>query len=61
MTWKGKHPMVKLVTQTYCTGVKLTKDAMSAVEKQIERLTNSKHEKFPNLGKWIVDICCVNT
>ena len=61
MTWKGKHPVVKLVTQTDETGVKLTKDAMSAVEKQIERLTNSKHEKSPNLGKWFVDICCVST
>ena len=58
MTWKGKHPVVKLVTQMYETGVKLTKDAMSAVEQQIERLTNSKHEEFPNLGKWFVDICC---
>ncbi len=58
MTWKGKHPVVKLVTQTYETGVTLTKDAMSAVEKKIERLTNSEHENFPNLGKWFVDICC---
>lgn len=61
MTWKGKNPVVKLVTQTYCTGVTLTKEAMSAVEKQIKRLTNSKHEKFPNLGKWFVDICCGST
>ncbi|WP_242058225.1 ISAzo13 family transposase [Nostoc sp. FACHB-857] len=61
MTWKGKNPVVKLVTQTYETGVTLTKEAMSAVEEQIERLTNSKHEKFPNLGKWFVDICCGST
>lgn len=33
MTWKGKHPIVKLVTQTYSTGVKLTKKAMSKIEK----------------------------
>jgi hypothetical protein len=35
MTWKGKHPVVvKLITQTYETGVKLTNKAMSAVEQQ---------------------------
>ena len=61
MTWKGKHPIVKLVTQTYETGIKLTKKAMSALEKKIERLTNFTHEKFPNLGKWFVDICCGST
>lgn len=61
MTWKGKHPIVKLVTQTYSPRIKLTKKAMSAIEEQIERLTNSTHEKFPNLGKWFVDICCVTT
>ncbi len=54
MTWKGKHPVVKLVTQTYETGVKLTKKAMSAIEKQVERLTNSAHEKFSNLGKCFI-------
>jgi hypothetical protein len=58
MTWKGKHPVVKLVTQTYENGVKLTKKAMSKIESQIERLTNSTHEKFPNLGKWFIDISC---
>lgn len=61
MTWKGKQPVVKLVAQTYCTGVKLTKTAMSVIEKQVERLTNSTHEKFPNLGKWFLDICCGTT
>ncbi|MDF5737799.1 MULTISPECIES: ISAzo13 family transposase [unclassified Nostoc] len=61
MTWKGKHPVVKLVSQTYETGVKLTKEAMSVIEQQIERLTNSTHEKFPNLGKWFIDICCETT
>jgi len=24
MTWKGKHPIVKLITETYEKGVKLT-------------------------------------
>ena len=58
MTWKGKHPIVKLVTQSYETGIKLTKKAMSQVERQIKRLTDSTHEEFPNLGKWFIDICC---
>ena len=61
MTWKGKHPAVKLVDKTYCTGVKLTKIAMSIIEKQVERLTNSTDEVFPNLGKWFLDICCGST
>jgi hypothetical protein len=62
MTWKGKHPVVvKLITQTYETGVKLTNKAMSAIEEQIERLTNSTNENFTNLGKWFVDICYSNT
>ncbi|MFN6498728.1 MAG: ISAzo13 family transposase [Nostoc sp. DedQUE01] len=61
MTWKGKNPVVKLMTQTYETGVKLTKSAMSAIEQQVDRLTKSQHEKFPNLGKWFVDICCGST
>ena len=56
MTWKGKHPIIKLVTQTDSTGVKLAKKAMSAIENQIERLTNSTDEEFPNLGTWFIDI-----
>ena len=48
MTWKGKHPLVALVTTTYQTGVKLTKQAMDLVETQLQRL--------PSLGKWFVDI-----
>lgn len=50
MTWKGHHPVVELVTTTYRTGVKLTKDAMDVVEAQIQRL--------PHLEKWFVDISC---
>lgn len=61
MTWKGKHPVVKLVTQTYESGVKLTKKAMSKIEEQIERLTNSTHELFPDLGNWFIDIYCGKT
>lgn len=57
MTWKGQHPIVKLVTQTYPTGVKLTKPAMAEVENQIQRLTCLEVQgKTLNLGKWFVDI-----
>ncbi len=48
MTWKGKHPVVELVTTTYQTGVKLTKEAMNAVEAHLQRL--------PSLEKWFVDV-----
>ena len=48
MTWKGEHPNVKRVTTLYKTGVTLTKDAMRAIEKKVQRL--------PGLGKWFVDI-----
>ena len=48
MTWKGKHPLVSLVTTVYQTGVKLTKEAMDDLETQLQR--------FPLLGKWFVDI-----
>ena len=48
MTWKGKHPVVELVTTVYRIGVKLTTEAMAVVESQLERM--------PNLEKWFVDI-----
>jgi transposase len=48
MTWHGVHPVVELVTTTYQTGVKLTKEAMDRVETQLQRL--------PHLEKWFVDI-----
>jgi hypothetical protein len=48
MTWKGRHPVVDVVTTVYQTGVRLTKEAMATVEAQIDRL--------PVLGKWFVDI-----
>jgi transposase len=50
MTWKGKLPVVALVTTTYQTGVKLTREEMGVVESQIQRL--------PSLEKWFVDIKC---
>ncbi len=48
MTWKGTHPVVTLVTTIYQIGVKLTKEAMDAVETHLQRL--------PSLEKWFVDI-----
>jgi transposase len=48
MSWKGTHPIVSLVTTSYATGVRLTKDEMAALEAQITRL--------PSLEKWFVDI-----
>jgi transposase len=48
MTWNGVHPVVDLVTTTYKTGVRLTQDAMDAIEAQIARL--------PGLDKWFIDI-----
>jgi Rhodopirellula transposase DDE domain len=48
MTWNGLHPVVELVTTTYQTGVKLTKEAMELVEAQLTR--------WPELGKWFIDI-----
>ena len=52
MTWKGKNPVVTLVTGIYKTGVKLTKQAMAEVETQIQRLTCVQvQEEQLNLGK----------
>ncbi len=48
MTWKGQHPVVEVVTTTYETGVKLTKQATQQVEAHLEHL--------PDLDKWFVDI-----
>jgi Rhodopirellula transposase DDE domain len=48
MTWNGVRPIVELVTTTYQTGVKLSQDAMDAVEAQLTRASS--------LGKWFVDI-----
>ena len=48
MAYNGKHPLVELVTTTYKTGIKLTKEAMCLVETLIKRL--------PQLEKWFVDI-----
>jgi transposase len=46
MTWRGKHPLVELISKSYSKGVRLTREEMSELEKQIERL--------PGLDKWFV-------
>jgi Rhodopirellula transposase DDE domain len=48
MTWKGKHPVVRLISTTYHTGVRLSKQAMAEVETHLKRLAG--------LEKWFVDI-----
>ena len=48
MTWKGRRPVVELVTTSYAIGVKLSKEAMKGVEAQLTR--------HPTLGKWFLDI-----
>jgi hypothetical protein len=50
MTCKGNLPVVKLVTTSYRTGVKLTKEAMEVLETHLQRM--------PALEKWFVDITC---
>lgn len=46
MTWHGLNPVVEFIDKTYCTGVKLAKNAMVALE---VRLTRSL-----TLPKWFV-------
>jgi Rhodopirellula transposase DDE domain len=48
LNFKGNHPVVTLIKQVYQTGVKLSKQAMAEVERQLQRL--------PNLPKWFVEI-----
>jgi len=48
MTWKQEHPVVRLVTQVYESGVRLSKQAMKAVECKLSRL--------PQLASWFIDI-----
>jgi Rhodopirellula transposase DDE domain len=48
LKWCGTHPFVKLVTRTYETGVKLTKQAMRTCEEMIDRR--------PSLRKWFVTV-----
>jgi|MudIll2142460700_1097286.scaffolds.fasta_scaffold82093_2 hypothetical protein len=48
MTWKGLHPIVRLVSDIYEKGVKLAKKAMADLERRIDRL--------PGLKDWFVEI-----
>lgn len=48
MTYNGVPPVVEIVTNTYLTGVKLTKEAMDHLEERFQRL--------PGLEKWFVFI-----
>ena len=48
LEFKGHRPVVKLVTQVYDSGVKLSQKAMNQLENQFQRL--------PGLEKWFVKI-----
>ena len=48
MTWKGVHPIVRLVSDVYEKGVKIAKKAMADLERRIHRL--------PGLQDWFVEI-----
>jgi hypothetical protein len=48
MTWKQEHPVVRLVTRTYASGVRLSKQVMKIVESKLSRL--------PSLPSWFIDI-----
>jgi hypothetical protein len=37
MTWKGAHPIVKLIETTYAKGVRIAKDAFQAIEERLQR------------------------
>ena len=48
MTYKGVSPIVKFIDHTYQTGIRLSQQAMSVLERRLDRL--------PLLGKWFVRI-----
>ena len=48
LSWRGRHPLVHLLTQTYPNGIRLTQAAMRQLEQRLERL--------PTLPKWFVRI-----
>jgi transposase len=50
MSWKGKPPVVRLLTTIYSTGVRLTKQAMVEVETHVQRLIG--------LERWFMDSSC---
>ena len=53
MTWKGKHPVVNLITKVYKSGVSLSQKAMKAVEERLGRLAE--------LPSYFIDIRPLNT
>ncbi len=48
MTYNHFSPVVKFIDRVYQTGVRLSQQAMTALEARLERL--------PGLGKWFVHI-----
>jgi hypothetical protein len=48
MTYKGQHPVVKVLKKVYHTGVRLTQKEMAMLEKRFDRLSG--------LAKWFVRI-----
>jgi Rhodopirellula transposase DDE domain len=57
MIWKRQHPVVLLVTESYPTGVKLTKLEMVEVKNQIQRFPLLLVDgKELNLGKWFANM-----
>lgn len=38
MTWKGRNPVVNLITKSYEKGVRLTKKAMNKIEEAIHKI-----------------------
>ena len=48
MRWKGKHPVVAVVEETYATGVRLKAAEMRELEREVARL--------PGLERWFVEI-----
>jgi len=48
MTWKQEHPIVRLVTKSCRAGVRLSKQAMKAVEHKLCRV--------PQLPSWFIDV-----
>jgi hypothetical protein len=48
LVWRGRHPVVQMLTKTYRTGVRLSQQAMQQLELRLDRL--------PALPKWFVRI-----
>jgi len=48
LVWRGRHPVVHLLTKTYQAGVRLTQQAMQQLEQRLDRL--------PTLSKWFVRV-----